>query len=63
MFEPPKTKLTPIKGRDWEDELWLSKWMHRPMRKYLEDKPIYPWCVPEPKVNFDLVKGFNKGLH
>ena len=37
--------------------------MHRPMRKYLEDTPFYPWCVPEPKVNFELVKGFNKGQH
>ena len=33
------------------------------MRKFLEDTPFYPWCVPEPKVNFELVKGFNKGQH
>ncbi len=52
MFEPPKTKLTPIRGRDWEDELFLCKWMKRPMKTFLHDKPYYPWCVPEPVVNF-----------
>lgn len=68
MFEPPKTKLTPIKGRDWEDELYISKWLKRPMRRYLEDKPYYPWLPPEPivnqpLVNFDLISAFNKGQH
>lgn len=33
------------------------------MRRYLEDTPKYPWIPPEPLVNFDLVKGFNKGQH
>ncbi len=35
LFEPKKTKLTPIRGRDWEDELWLCKNFKRPMRKFL----------------------------
>lgn len=68
MFEPPKTKLTPITGRDWEDELYISKWLKRPMRRFLEDKPYYPWLPPEPIVNqpfvnFDIVSAFNKGQH
>lgn len=57
MFPEKTKKLTPITGRDWEDELWLSKWMHRPMRRFLEDMPTYPWVpiTPKvPKVNFDL---------
>lgn len=49
-----KTKLTLIKGKDWEDEMYLCKWMKRPPRKFLEDKPYYPWVVPEPVVNFHL---------
>ncbi len=68
LFEPPKTKLTPITGRDWEDELYISKWLKRPMRRFLEDKPYYPWLPPEPivnqpLVNFDIVSAFNKGQH
>ncbi len=46
-----------------QDELFLCKWMKRPPRTYFDDKPFYPWCVPEPIVNFDLIKGFNKGQH
>lgn len=53
MFEPPK-KNPRITGRDWETELELCKWMKRPPRTFLHDKPFYPWCVPEPVVNFDL---------
>jgi len=48
---------------DWEDELHICKWLKRPMRRYREDPPFYPYCVPEPKVNFDIVKAWNKCLH
>lgn len=59
--ETPKPKV--FKGSDWETELELSKWMKKPMRRYTTDHPFYPWVVPEPLVNFDIVKGFNKGQH
>ena len=26
----------------------------RPQRHFILDPPTYPWCVPEPIVNFDL---------
>lgn len=58
LFKTKKTKLTVIKGFDWETEKQLSQWMHRPMRKFLEDAPYYPWLPPTPKVprvNFDLM--------
>lgn len=48
---------------DRETEIQLCKWMKRPPRTFPDDTPFYPWCVPEPKVNFDLVKSFNKGQH
>lgn len=54
---PTKQKLTPITGRDWEDELFLAKLFKRPMRKFVQDMPTYPWLPPTPiipKVNFDL---------
>ena len=41
-------------SKEFEKELWLAKWMHRPPCTYIHDKPFYPWLVPEPKVNFDL---------
>ncbi len=63
MFDPPKTKLRKITGPDWETELQLAKWMKRPLRHFHDDPPFYPWVVPEPIVNFELIKGFNKGKH
>lgn len=62
MFEKKRKnrRLTPY---EMQDELFLCKWMKRPPRTYFDDKPFYPWCVPEPIVNFDLIKGFNKGQH
>lgn len=66
LFDPPKTKHTVIKGSDWETELQISKWLHRPMRRYSDDPPFYPWLPPAPivpHVNFDLVSAFNKGQH
>lgn len=64
MF-PEREKPTPkrFKGKDWETELEISKWLHRPMRYYTTDPPFYPWLPPEPLVNFDLVSAYNKGQH
>lgn len=39
---------------EFETELMLAKWMKRPPNVFIHDKPFYPWCVPEPVVNFDL---------
>lgn len=39
---------------EYVTELEIAKWMHRPPRTYINDKPFYPWVVPEPLVNFDL---------
>lgn len=40
----------------WEEEqeridayIWK-----RPRRTFIKDPPTYPWCPPEPYVNFDL---------
>lgn len=47
-------------------ELQVAKWMKRPPCTMIYDPPFYPWLPPEPKVpkvNFDLVKNFNKGQH
>ena len=67
MFpEQEKPKPKRFKGKDWETELQLSKWMHRPMRMYTTDIPFYPWLPLTPKVpcvNFDLLSAFNKGQH
>lgn len=55
MFGDKATKkLTPIKGKSWEAELFLAKMFKRPLRTYEEDPPYYPWVVPEPVVNFHL---------
>ena len=44
-------RLTP---EELETEIQLCKWMHRPPRTFFDDKPFYPWLVPEPRVNFKL---------
>lgn len=31
-----------------------AKIWHRPQRTFILDPPIYPWCPPEPYVNFEL---------
>lgn len=55
MFGNKKTKrLTVIKGKSLETEIELAKLFKRPVRKFEEDPPFYPWCVPEPRVNFML---------
>lgn len=37
-----------------ELENLVAKIFRRPPRTYFYDKPTYPYCVPEPIVNFDL---------
>lgn len=51
--------MNPTKNRrftpeEFQTELELAKWMKRPPRHYIHDMPFYPWCVPEPVVNFKL---------
>ncbi len=53
MFET-KIKNRLLTPRELEWEGWVAKAFKRPKRYYLHDKPIYPYCVPEPVVNFDL---------
>lgn len=40
----------------WEEqeEKELAEIFKRPRRKFILDTPFYPWCPPEPQVNFDL---------
>lgn len=53
----PKKK--PFKNRRFtpserELEKIVSKIFCRPERSFFYDTPIYPYCVPEPRVNFNL---------
>lgn len=43
-----------MNAKEFQTELELAKWMHRPPCTFIGDKPFYPWLVPEPIVNFDL---------
>lgn len=54
LFNDDKTKNRRFTPEEFETELQLCKWMKRPPRHYIHDMPFYPWCVPEPKVNFKL---------
>lgn len=49
-----KQKNRRFTTQEFETELELAKWMKRPPRHFFHDSPFYPWCVPEPRVNFDL---------
>lgn len=62
LFEPKRKnrRLTPS---ELETEIQIAKWLKRPVRTFFDDPPFYPWCPPEPYVNFELIKGFNKGQH
>lgn len=60
---PPKPKNRRFTPSEEETEIFLAKWLKRPKRTFVNDPPFYPWLVPEPKVNFDLIHGFNKGQH
>ena len=49
----------PIKNRrftawEWEQEKIDALFLKRPQRHFFRDPPTYPYCVPEPIVNFDL---------
>ena len=49
----------PFKNRrftpwEWEQEKQDAKFLKRPYRSFFYDPPTYPYCVPEPIVNFDL---------
>ncbi len=55
LFDTEKPKNKRITGKDFETELELAKWMHRPPRYYHNDKPFYPWLCPEPLANQPLV--------
>lgn len=48
---------------EWQTEKEIAGWLKRPMRYFANDPPFYPWLPPEPYVNFELIKGFNKGQH
>ncbi len=54
LFEDNKCKNRRFTPKEYETELQLCKWMKRPPRQFINDKPFYPWLVPEPIVNFDL---------
>lgn len=54
LFEPPPCKNRRFTASEFETELQISKWMKRPPRSFVNDMPFYPWCVPEPVVNFAL---------
>lgn len=62
LFEP-KIKNRRLHPYEFEWELWQAKAFKRPPRTMLLDPPYYPWCVPEPLVNFDIVSKWNKGQH
>ena len=57
---PVKIQLFPqIKNRRmtlWEEEQEKedARIWKRPRRAFIFDPPTYPWCPPEPMVNFDL---------
>lgn len=61
MLFPKKRKNRRLTPREEETEIEICKWLKRPKRTFFDDKPFYPWLVPEPIVNFDL--NFNKGQH
>lgn len=54
MFGEPPQKNRRLTPTEMQTELEICKWMKRPPRYYIHDKPFYPWVVPEPLVNFDL---------
>lgn len=58
--KPKNRRLTPS---EIETDVQIAKWLKRPVRTFFNDPPFYPWLPPEPYVNFELIKGFNKGQH
>ncbi len=50
-----RVKLTLFKpGFEQQTELELAQAFKRPVRKFKEDPPYYPWLPPQPLVNFHL---------
>lgn len=50
--EPVKNRrLTP---QEFELEKLVASVFRRPHRHFIKDPPTYPYCVPEPLVNFRL---------
>lgn len=43
--------MTPKEEEEEKFDAWIWK---RPRRAFIRDPPTYPWCPPEPYVNFDL---------
>ncbi len=41
-------------GFEQETEEQLAQAFKRPVRKFKEDPPFYPWLPPQPLVNFHL---------
>lgn len=41
--------------KEQQEEREDAKIWKRPQRYFIFDTPFYPWCPPEPKVNFDLI--------
>lgn len=55
LFEKHETKNRLLTPSELETDLEIAKWLKRPVRRYFNDSPFYPWVVPEPLVNQPLV--------
>ncbi len=58
LFDCKEKKNRRFTPQEFEDELYIAKWLKRPPRNFIYDPPFYPWLPPEPKVpkvNFDLM--------
>lgn len=58
MLFPKPEKNRRFNKHEWQHELDVARAFKRPLRTYKDDPPFYPYCVPEPKVNFDLYHKF-----
>lgn len=55
MFgDKTRKKNRRLNAQEMELELLVCKAFKRPPRTYIDDKPFYPYVVPEPVVNFNL---------
>lgn len=52
--EPKKPKIRKFTPQEWETEKQVADAFRRPPCSFFGDKPFYPYCVPEPVVNFRL---------
>lgn len=56
MLFPEREQKKNRRFTPWEEEqerMDAAVWK-RPYRYFFYDHPTYPYCVPEPRVNFDL---------